>query len=192
MKTFKKILKYIFLFIGIVIFLWLSCGFYLYSNLPDIEIKEKISNILHQIEYTGSIDKNLDIDSVLNTLIPEKRYFHNKERYNTFLPLFAIYFEKYFSSQYKLCFSDFNYEIPLTSKKYNGGDWFSLVGFKYSIIGSHEEITKNYIQLTKYKNFPINVDLVKGKNCNGKILTKFILSLEDSEDNDIYLKLKKQ
>ena len=183
MKTLKKILKYTSLVIGLLIFIWISHGFYLYINLPDIEITEKTRTLPN-----GS----LDVDTVLNLLTPEKKHFHNKKDYSNFLaPSSVVYIEKYFSPKYQLCFRKLNYQVPLIEKIYNGGTWFNLIGFEYNIIGNYDEMTKKYEELLKSENFPLNVDLVKGNNCDEKIIKTYSLSL-DKEGNEFLLQLKEK
>jgi hypothetical protein len=79
MKTFKKILKYISLLIGILILVWLSYGFYLYANLPDIEIENKE----HKTSFSSIADKSnlpiaIDSELVVKTLLPKDKLFNSQ------------------------------------------------------------------------------------------------------------------
>jgi hypothetical protein len=147
-----------------VIFIWLSYGLYLYMNLPEIEITDKT--------YSPP-SNNIDVDMIFTPLIPESKYLHKKKGYNNLsllllLALPVVYFEKFFSPQYQLCFKKLNYQVSLIEKTYNGGIWFSFLGFEYSIIGNYEEMMKKYKKLLNIENYPLNVNLVKKYYYNEK------------------------
>jgi CHASE3 domain sensor protein len=76
MKTFKKILKYISLSIGLLIFLWFAYGLYLYLNLPGI----KIENNDLKTTFSSRADKsylptNIDAEFVVKSLLPSDKLF---------------------------------------------------------------------------------------------------------------------
>jgi len=196
MKTFKKILKYISLFIGIVIFIWLSFGFYLYINLPDIEIE----NNEFKTSFSSRADKsdlptNINANLIVKSLLPKDKLFKNNQRYTFLFPqLFAssvVIFENIFTPQYLLCIDDLDYIIPiktttLSEKMKSLGDF---LGFQYYInneekINGLKEIQDIYPELGKPENFPLTVKLTKGNFCSKNIISEYNITLNYKDNID--------
>jgi hypothetical protein len=188
----KKILKYISLSIGIVIFIWLTYGFYLYLNLPDI----RIENNKTKTTFSSRADKsnlpiNIDAKLIVKSLLPSNKLFKNNQRYSFLFPqLFAmsvVIFENIFTPQYSFCIDKLNYIIPiktgvLTDMRVLG----DFLGFKYHI--NHKELTHGtkeiqdiYPELGRQKNFPLVGKLIKGDSCNKNIIFKYNLELSHKD-----------
>jgi hypothetical protein len=165
----KKILKYISLFIGIVIFLWFSYGLYLHINLPKINITDK--EVLINTEYATS-DHPKFYDTFQN-FVPEDRIFHNKQIYEIFpigLPEFTYLLNP--NREYSLCFSgiDKSYQIHqmgigLGKSKVKGIDY---------LINPHA-LKEDDILFTKIfdkNSYPYKFSLIRGKNCSKNIISR--------------------
>ena len=195
MKTFKKTLKYISLSIGVLILAWLSFGFYLYINLPDIEIE----NGEYKISFSSRANKsdlpiNIDPEFVVKSFLPKDKLFKSKKSYSFLFPqLFAssvIIFENSFTPEYSLCIDKLNYVIPIkTGTLFERGVFGDFLGFRYYIdneakINGLKEIKDIYPKLGDQENFPFVVKLTEGNSCNKNIISEYNITL-NYEDNII-------
>jgi len=104
-----------------VISIWLSFGFHLYANLPNIEIENnEFKTSFSSRANKSDLPTNINAEFIVKSLLPNDKLFKNNQRYSFLFPqLFAssvIIFEKVFTPEYSLCIDKLNHIIPIKTK----------------------------------------------------------------------------
>ena len=159
---------------------------------PQLFLTKAVSD---RIKFRGEPNKTyVALSSLSMVLMPETRYFHDKEYRSSFLSLgFFSFLVK--REQYVLC--SVKLEKPIEFKTVPaGGRWFATsgVGYEFNALDTVDMYTKekdiakdeakyrNILTIGAIEDYPLELSLVKGTSCNDKVFKTFILDYYVEKD----------
>ena len=174
-----------------IIALVVACSFfygvYLYTHLDPFLVKNSVisgdpSNMLMNKDEGSQVLGLSESESMnylavwtLISLTSTERYFHDRKDMSGFpIPNLSLYFFSYFVNMEKYALCSNRIVGPISYKSTNiSTAWFSVSGIRNIII-----YNKEIIPLLKIDNYPLDLTLIKGNTCNGKVIKEFTLSYD--------------